>query len=158
MSAHMIRATLGRGMDSHEQIVARGEPGAEAEVAAVKRVFERIERADALAGIEELVSISHEDVEMRAYAASRTSGLGAGELLRGKAAVLDFFRRSKERGVGIRLRTKGFEAAGEDTVVVRGSIRVARPDASFAEAHVRWRFHFRDGLVDEVGWEPRAGE
>ena len=28
----------------------------------------------------------------------------------------------------------------------------------FAEANVRWRFHFRDGLVDEVGWEPRAGD
>ena len=145
-------------MDSHQQFAAHGERGAEAEIAAVRRVFERVERADALAGIEELMSISHEDVEMRAYAASQASGLAAGDLLRGKAAVLDFFRRSKEKGVGIRLRTKGFELAGEDTVVVRGSIRVARPDASFAEAHVRWRFHFRDGLVDEVGWEPRAGD
>jgi ketosteroid isomerase-like protein len=145
-------------MDSQQQSAERAARNAERDLAAVKRVFERIEQADALAGIEELVSISHDDVEMRAYAAREASELGAGELLQGKAAVLDFFRRSKESGFGIRLRTKGFEAAGEDTVLVRGSIRVARPDGSFAEANVRWRFHFRDGLVDEVGWEPRAGD
>jgi hypothetical protein len=145
-------------MDSRQQIVVPGEAAAGADVAAVKRVFDRIEHVDTLAGIEELVSISHEDLEMRPYAAREASGLGAGELLRGKAAVLDFFRRSKERGVGIRLRTKGFDVSGDDTVLVRGSIRVARPDASFAEASVRWRFRFRDGLVDEVAWEPRAGD
>lgn len=145
-------------MDSRQKTAARAERSARSNLAAVKRVFDRLEHADALAGAEELVSIAHEDLEMRAYAAREASGLGDDEPLRGKEEVLDFFRRSKESGFGIRLRTKGFEVAGEDTVVVRGSIRVARPDASFAEANVSWRFHFRDGLVDEVAWEPRAGD
>ena len=45
-----------------------------------------------------------------------------------------------------------------DSVVVRGSMRLTRPDGSFAETKLSWTYHFRDGLVDEVGWEPRAGE
>jgi hypothetical protein len=146
-------------MDSHNHIAARGKHDARSNIAAVERVFERIEGADALAGIEELVSMAHEDLEMNAYAAREAPGLAAaGELLRGKDEVLAFFRKMKEAGFGIRLRAKGFEAEGDDAVLVRGSIRVARPDGSFAEANVRWRFHFRDGLVDEVGWEPRAGD
>jgi hypothetical protein len=28
---------------------------------------------------------------------------------------------------------------------------------AFAETSVRWKFHFRDSLVDDVAWEPRAG-
>jgi hypothetical protein len=146
-------------MDSHKPIAAHGQRGAKPNIAAIERMFERIESADALAGIEELVSIAHEDLEMNAYAAREAPGLAAaGELLHGKEEVLGFFRRMKEAGFGIRLRAKGFETDGDDTVLVRGSIRVARPDGSFAEANVRWRFHFRDGLVDEVGWEPRAGD
>jgi hypothetical protein len=45
-----------------------------------------------------------------------------------------------------------------DSVVVRGSIRLTRPDGSFAETKIRWNYRFRDGLVDSVTWEPRAGE
>jgi hypothetical protein len=144
-------------MDSREGSVAHESATGNADVAAVERVFKRIAEADALAGIEELLSISHDDVEMSSYA-YRTSGLGSGEVLHGKDEVLGFFRGTKERGFGIYLRPKAFELADEDTVQVRGSIRVARPDGSFAESSVKWNFHFRDGLVDDVGWEPRAGD
>ena len=142
-------------MDSREELIAGAAAGVD--VDAVKRVFEIIARADATAGIEELLSFSHDDVEMRAYAAREVSGLGAGELLHGKDEVRDFFAKTRDEGFGITLRTRGFDVDG-DTVVVRGSIRVARPDASFAEANVRWLFRFRDGLVDSIGWEPRAGD
>jgi hypothetical protein len=67
-----------------------------------------------------------------------------------------FFRTRVESGFGFRLRARGFDVDA-DTVLVRGTIRVARPDGSFAESSVRWKFHFRDGLVDEISWEPRAG-
>ena len=43
-------------------------------------------------------------------------------------------------------------------MIARGSIRLTRPDGSFAETKLSWTFHFRDGLVDEISWEPRAGE
>lgn len=144
-------------MDSREEIVVHGSAARNADVAAVERVFERIAEADALAGIEELLSFSHEDLEMRAYS-HVNSGLATGELLRGKDEVLGFFRRTKDSGYGIYLRPKGFDLVDDATVHVRGSIRVARPDGSFAESSVRWRFHFRDGLVDDVGWESRAGD
>jgi hypothetical protein len=69
---------------------------------------------------------------------------------------MDFFRSRVENGFVILIRTRGFDV-DSDTVWVRGSIRVTRPDGSFAETSARWRFHFRDGLADEISWEPRAG-
>jgi hypothetical protein len=41
---------------------------------------------------------------------------------------------------------------------VRGSARIVRPDGSFAEAKLRWTYRFRDGLIDEINWQPRAGD
>ncbi len=64
---------------------------------------------------------------------------------------------SIESGFKPQLRAKTFDVAG-DSVIVRGSIRLTRPDGSFAETKVSWTYHFRDGLVDDIGWEPRAGE
>jgi hypothetical protein len=142
-------------MDTREEIETHGGVAAGANVAAVKRVFDRVAEADALAGVEELLGFSHDDVAMRAYTAHAAS---SGELLHGKEEVFDFFRRTKEDGYGVRLRMKAADLADDDTVLVRGSIRVARPDGSFAETSVRWRIHFSDGLVDEIGWEPRAGD
>ena len=145
-------------MDSLEPMTAPAGGGS-TDVTAVMRMFDRIERADTLAGIEEMLSFSHDDVEVRGYATRDATAVLKDEPLRGKGEVLDFFRRATERGYAYKVRTKGFDVAeSEDTVFVRGSIRVGRPDGSFAEANVRWRFHFRDGLVDEVGWEPRAGD
>ena len=145
-------------MDSRDEIRVPEETGAQPDLAAVERVYELIDRDGVLAGVEHLLTFCHEDLEMRAYA-GQAAGVGEDprhELLRGRQEVLDFFRGRIESGFGFRIRARGFEADG-DTVWVRGSIRLARPDGSFAESSVRWKFHFRDGLVDEISWEPRAG-
>lgn len=145
-------------MESRDEISTAERRAAKPDLAAVERVYELIARDGVLAGIEHLLTFSHEDVELRAYAA-QAGGVGderGYDLLRGHDEVLSFFRGRLESGFGFRIRTRGFEVDA-DTVRVNGSIRVARPDGSFAETSVRWKFHFRDGLVDEVGWEPRAG-
>jgi ketosteroid isomerase-like protein len=135
----------------------RGTAAAGPDVDAVKGVFDRIASDGVVAGVEQLVTFCHDDLELRPYAAT---GAGEGdaqdELLRGKDAVLDFFERRTTGGYSLQIRTKGFDVEG-DVVAVRGSARVGRPDGSFAETNLSWNFHFRDGLVDEVGWAPRAG-
>ena len=145
-------------MDSRDEIRAPEETGAQPNLPAVERLYELIDSDGVLAGIEHLVTFCHEDLEMRAYAVQAAAvGEGPGhQLLRGRREVLDFFRGRLESGFGFRIRARGFEVDA-DTVRVGGSIRVERPDGSFAESSVRWTFHFRDGLVDEISWEPRAG-
>ena len=54
-------------------------------------------------------------------------------------------------------RARSFEVEG-DSVVVRGSARVVRPDGSFAETKLSWTYRFRDGLIDQISWQPRAGD
>ena len=145
-------------MDSRHEITAPGETGAKPDLAAVERVYELIDRDGVLAGVEHMLSFCHEDVELRAYSA-QTPGAGGDptvDLLHGHDEIMDFFRGRVEGGFGVRIRARGFDV-DEDTVYVRGSIRLERPDGSFAETSVRWKFHFRDGLVDDVAWEPRAG-
>ena len=39
-----------------------------------------------------------------------------------------------------------------------GSARVQRSEGGFAETQVRWTWRFRDGLISEADWEPRAGD
>ena len=146
------------GMDSRDEITAPRETGAKPDLAAVERVFELVAGDGVIAGIEHLVSFCHDDVEMRAYAA-QAGGAGSQlgpDLLRGRDEVMAFFRSRVESGFVIRIRMRGSEVDA-DTVFVRGAIRLARPDGSFAESSVRWKFHFRDGLVDEISWEPSAG-
>ena len=145
-------------MDAHDKATVPGETATQPDLQAVRRAYEVIARADAVAGIEELLKVCHDDVEMRAYAAKAIAAPGAGshELLRGRDEIRAFFRDSAERGFAVAIRTRDFAVEG-DTVVVRGSIRVARPDGSFAEASVRWIYRFRDGLVDSISWEQRAG-
>ena len=29
---------------------------------------------------------------------------------------------------------------------------------AFAETKLRWTYRFRDGLIDEINWQPRAGD
>ena len=68
-----------------------------------------------------------------------------------------FIRRTTDEGVSMRARARSFDVEG-DSVVVRGSARVGRPDGSFAETKLRWTYRFRDGLIDEISWQPRAGD
>ncbi len=145
-------------MDANDNLTVAAQTAAGPDLPAVKRAYEMIARAGVVAGIEELLKVCHDDVEMRAYAAKAIAGAGEDgrDLLRGRGEIREFFRDSAENGFEVAIRTRGFEVEG-DTVVVRGTIRVARPDGSFAETSARWIYRFRDGLVDSISWEQRAG-
>jgi hypothetical protein len=146
-------------MDAHDDLTVAGGTTSTPDLAAIQRVYDRIAADGVVPGIEELLTICHGDVEMRPYAAVGPSSVGGGaqELLRGREEIREFFRTSIESGFKPQPRAKSFEVVG-DSVVVRGSIRLTRPDGSFAETKLSWNYHFRDGLVDEINWEPRAGE
>jgi ketosteroid isomerase-like protein len=129
------------------------------DLAAIQRVWELLGASGPLVAMEELMRISHENVELRSYIARGAArpGEAKDEVIRGREAVVAFLRRATDEGVSVRARAQSFEVEG-DSVVVRGSARVGRPDGSFAEAKLRWTYHFRDGLIDEINWQPRAGD
>ncbi len=145
-------------MEAHDDLTMAGGTTSTPDLPAIQRLYFRLAEEGALAGIEELLSFAHEDIEMRPYTATGPGSPGGGEreVLRGREEIREFFRTTVESGFKPQLRAKAFEVVG-DSVVVRGSIRLTRPDGSFAETKLSWTFHFRDGLVDEVDWEPRAG-
>jgi hypothetical protein len=84
-------------------------------------------------------------------------GEGEPDVVRGREEVVAFLRKATGEGVSIKARARSFDVEGE-TVAVRGSARIVRPDGSFAEAKLRWTYRFRDGLIDEINWQPRAGD
>ena len=146
-------------MDAHDDLTLASGTTSTPDLAAIQRVYDRTAAEGPLAGVEELLMICHEDVEMRSYAGTGPASAGAGqrELLRGQDEIREFFRTSIESGFKPQPRVKALQVVG-DSIVVRGSMRLTRPDGSFAETKLSWTYHFRDGLVDEVGWEPRAGD
>ena len=146
-------------MDARDDITVPEEAATHSNVELVEGVFDRIARDGVVAGVEYLVTFCHDDVELTPYAA-QAAGSGASreqQVLHGKDAVLGFFKGNEKKGISLQVRTRGIDVEG-DTVCVRGSARVGRPDGSFAESSLTWRFRFRDdGLVDEIVWTPRAG-
>jgi ketosteroid isomerase-like protein len=146
-------------MDAHDDLSTVMGTASTPDLAAVRRVYDRMASEGALAGVDELLAICHDDVEMRTYVGTGPGSFGSGrhELLHGPEAIREFFQTALQSGYTPQPRAKSFEAT-TDSVVVRGSIRVRRPDGSFAETKISWKYHFRDGLVDEVDWEPRAGD
>lgn len=146
-------------MDAHDDLTMAPGTTSTPDLAAVQRMYELMDAEGALAGIYHLLTFSHEEIEFRPYAGAGSGSFGAGqyELLRGPEAIREFFQTAVASGYKPQPRARSFEVT-EDSVVVRGSIRLTRPDGSFAETNLSWTFHFRDGLVDEVGWEPRAGD
>ena len=146
-------------MDASDDLTMAGSTTSTPDLAAIQRVYERIAADGALAGIEALLTVAHEEIEMRPYSGAGPTSAGGGKraLLRGPDEIREFFRTSIESGFKPQLRAKAFEVTA-DSVIARGSIRLTRPDGSFAETKLSWTFHFRDGLVDEISWEPRAGE
>lgn len=131
----------------------------ESNLAGIQKVWEIFEASGPLAATEELMKISHENVEIRSYVARGVARPGDDEpeVVRGREQVMAFMRKTTAEGVSIKARARAFDVEG-DTVAVRGSARVRRPDGSFAEAKLRWTYRFRDGLVDEINWQPRAGD
>jgi len=146
-------------MDAHDNLAMTSGMTSTPDLAAIQRVYDRTAADGAFAGVEDLLTFCHEDIEMRPYAGAGPSSAGGGQqaVLRGPDEIREFFRTSIESGFKPQPRAKSFHVVG-DSVVVRGSIRLTRPDGSFAETKVSWTYHFRDGLVDEMSWEPRAGE
>jgi ketosteroid isomerase-like protein len=122
-------------------------------------VWELLEASGPLAAAEELMRVSHENVQLHSYLARGAArpGEARDEVIRGRDEVVAFFRSTTDEGVSIRARAQSFDVEG-DSVVVRGSARVIRPDGSFAETKLRWTYRFRDGLIDEISWQPRAGD
>ena len=146
-------------MNSHDELAVNRPASPERNLAAIQKVWEIFEASGPLAAAEELMKISHEDVEMRSYVARGVArpGEGGAEVIRGREEVMALVRKATREGVSIKARARAFDVEG-DTVAVRGSARVVRPDGSFAEAKLRWTYHFRDGLIDEINWQPRAGD
>ena len=145
-------------MDSHDELAVNRSAPPAPNLAAIQKVWETFDADGPLAATEELMRISHEDVELHSYLARGAARPGeADEAIRGREDVMAFLRRTTEAGVTITARARSFEVEG-DSVVVRGSARVVRPDGSFAETKLSWTYRFRDGLIDQISWRPRAGE
>jgi hypothetical protein len=116
----------------------------------VKETWDTVAESGVIAGFDRLLLHSHEDIEMQPYSAED------GRVLRGADEIRAFFREAEESGVSFRLKPRRFEEVDE-RVLVAGSIRVVRPDGSFAETMVRWTYAFRDDQLERLFWEPRAG-
>jgi ketosteroid isomerase-like protein len=115
---------------------------------AIKAAFQAFTERDPETGVNALLEIAHEDCLFRPYTAG-------GRSLRGREEVRSFFAEAAASGTRTRVRAHTFEEQG-DAVVVTGSVRVMRPGGGFAESQVRWRYRFRDGLVEEASWAPRG--
>jgi ketosteroid isomerase-like protein len=146
-------------MDSHDELAVNRPASPTTNLAAIQKAWELFEASGPLAATEALMSISHENVELRSYVARGVArpGEDEAEVIQGREEIVAFFRKTTDEGVSVRARATGFDVEG-DSVRVSGSARVVRPDGSFAEAKLRWTYRFRDGLIDEISWQPRAGD
>jgi ketosteroid isomerase-like protein len=115
---------------------------------AVKGLWRDLERGGVDAAMESMLSLCHEDAELRPYVAG-------GRTLHGADEVRDYFREIEAGGDTLHASPWSFEEIGDD-IVVAGSIRVQRGDGSIADAQVSWTFRFRDGLIGRADFEPLA--
>ena len=145
-------------MDSHDELAVNRPAPPVPNLAAIQKVWEIFEASGPMAATEEVMGLSHENVELHSYIARGVAPPGeAEEVIRGREEILAFFGKTMDDGVSIKARARSFEVEG-NSVIVRGSARVVRPDGSFAETKLRWTYRFRDGLIDEISWQPRAGD
>jgi hypothetical protein len=114
----------------------------------VKELWAVLESEGPLASLELMLEHSHEDVELRPYMAE-------GRVLRGVDEIREYMREELAAGAMLRASPWTFEEVGDD-VIVTGSIRVQRRDASIADAQVRWTYNFRDGRIAAAGSAPLA--
>ena len=129
---------------------AVGTPAVAANLSAIEAVFRTLAEEGMLAGVEALLQVSHENLRFQPASAE-------GRVLDGHDQVRAFFSEAEAAGRSIRIRPRSFEEHG-DEVVVGGSMRMMRPDGSFAERQVRWTFRFRDGLLEAACWSPRHSD
>jgi SnoaL-like domain len=114
----------------------------------VKGFWEVFETDGLLASMERMLEHAHEDVELSPYMAD-------GRVLRGADEVREFMREELAAGATLHASPWNFEEVG-DTVIVSGSVRVQRRDASIADAQIRWTYTFRDGRLAAASSAPLA--
>ena len=119
-------------------------------VETVKEVYRSMQEDGLRLGGEYLAEHVCEDVSVRLYTTKD-------RVLRGRDEVRSFFADAERAGTSVVLRPREFLDQG-DLVTVVGSARVQRSEGGFAETQVRWTWQFRDGLISEANWEPRAGD
>jgi ketosteroid isomerase-like protein len=113
----------------------------------IQAAFEVSMQQGFMAGLEALLEIAADDCEFRPYIAS-------GDILRGPEEVRSFYRSAASAGTDMRLRAATFHEDG-DTVIVNGTMRVARPSGGFSESQISWSYRFRHGRLAEASWSPR---
>jgi hypothetical protein len=144
--------------DSHDDVELNADAVPASDLAAIRQVYELVNTNGMYAAMQELMTLSHPEVEPYSYSARGVARPGEEpiEVLRGHDEILSFFRDAEKDGVAVHARVKSLEVE-DGGVVVIGSARVSRGDGSFAETKLRWIYRFRDGLVYSIHAEPRAG-
>ena len=119
-------------------------------LATVKEVYRSMQEDGLRQGGEYLADHVSEDARVRLY----TTGQ---RVLHGREEVRGFFADAEGAGTRVILRPREFLDDGDDVIVI-GSARVQRSEGGFAETQVRWTWRFRNGLISEADWAPRAGD
>jgi ketosteroid isomerase-like protein len=134
-------------MDSMARPADPRGAGDSANMRIIKDAFAVIEEDGFEAGVEHLLRHCHHDCEFRPYT-------GGGQTLRGPDEVRSFFREQLEAGATVQPRPIAFDDRG-DEIVVKGALRVGRPEGGFSESQLNWIYRFRDGRLTEAFWVPR---
>ena len=116
----------------------------------VKELYRAMQEDGLRQGGEYLAAHVCEDASVRLYTTRE-------RVLHGREEVRGFFADAEGAGTRVMLRPREFLDEGDDVIVI-GSARVQRSEGGFAETQVRWTWRFRDGLISEADWEPRAGD
>jgi ketosteroid isomerase-like protein len=113
----------------------------------VRAAFELAVEKGFVAGLEQLLDHAREDCTFRPYIAS-------GEPVTGHDSIRAFYRSAMTDGTEMRVRAGDVREEG-GTVIVNGTMRVARPGGGFSESQISWTYRFEDGLLAEASWCPR---
>jgi hypothetical protein len=114
----------------------------------VKEFWEVLESEGLLASTERMLEHAHEDIELRTYMAE-------GRVLRGADEIRKFIQAELADGATLHASPWNFEEDG-DNVIVSGSLRIQRRDASIADAQLRWTYTFGEGRLAAASSAPLA--
>jgi ketosteroid isomerase-like protein len=104
-------------------------------VALIRRLFDYIEKNDLSGAAEELLAHSAEDVVFEPHSSH-------GDLIRGHAALRQFWTRFAEEGLQLRAGVYSITEDG-DSVVVSGWVRTI-DEGRLADTQSRWVYRFND--------------